>query len=189
MEAALKRDFLTVEEYLEGEEQSDIKHEYIGGIVFAMAGGTVRHVLLSSNFLGPLHAHLRGGPCRVFGSDLRVRLFLSERDLFYYPDVTVACDPRDDQNEFKRYPKVVVEVLSETTEKTDRREKFWNYTQIETLEEYVLIEQDKMEVTVFRRANRWAPDVVNSPEAMIRLASINFKLRLSELYEGVTFPA
>src|SRR6266853_4705061 len=106
-------------------------------------------------------------------------------EIFYYTDVMVACDPRDTVRYFKRYPKVLVEVLSESTEVIDRREKFLSYRQIETLEEYVLVAQDKMEVTVFRRANHWQPEVLRLPEQVLRLQSLTFSLPLKEVYEGV----
>lgn len=103
----------------------------------------------------------------------------------YYPDVMVTCDPRDTDRYFSRFPKVLIEVLSPETERTDRREKFLSYTQIETLEEYVLVAQDKMEVTVFRRANKWQPEIANKPDLQLRLPSLDFALPLSAVYEGV----
>lgn len=110
---------------------------------------------------------------------------ISEEDVFYYPDVMVACDPRDSDPYFKRFPKVLIEVLSPQTEQTDRREKFLSYIQIETLEEYVLVAQDKLEVTVFRRASKRQPEVVRQSEDLLRLVSLDFTLPLHAVYEGV----
>lgn len=118
-------------------------------------------------------------------ADVKVRLNLANDDIFYYPDVMVACDPRDTDKFFKRFPKVLVEVMSESTERIDRREKRWSYQQIETLEEYVLVAQDRMEVTVFRRANSWKPEVFNKLDQSLSLTSLEFSLPLSGVYEGV----
>ena len=117
--------------------------------------------------------------------ELKLRLQIARTDIFYYPDVMVACDPRDADRYFKRFPKVLIEVLSPDTERTDRREKFLSYTQIETLEEYVLVAQDKMEVTLFRGATNWQPELLHLPEQSLHLASIEFGLTLRALYEGV----
>jgi Uma2 family endonuclease len=118
-------------------------------------------------------------------SEGKARLRLANEDIFYYPDVMVACDPRDTDRYFKRYPKVLIEVLSESTEAIDRREKFLSYRQIETLEEYVLVSQDKMEVTVFRRESHWQPEVLRQPDQLLRMATLDFTLPLSAIYEGV----
>src|SRR6266436_4707586 len=115
----------------------------------------------------------------------KLRLRVANEEIFYYPDVMVACDPRDTDRYFKRYPKVLVEVLSESTEPIDRREKFLSYRQIETLEEYVLVAQDKMEVTVFRRESHWQPGVLRQPDQLLRMASLDFTLPLTAVYEGV----
>ncbi len=182
-----KPQFLTVEEYLEGEQQSDVRHEYIGGLVYAMAGTSDEHNFIVGNLLAALHAHLRGKSCRLFMLDAKVRLQTNADDILYYPDLMVACDPRDTDRFFKRFPRVLVEVLSESTERIDRREKFLSYTQIETLEEYILVAQDKMEVTLFRRANRWQPEILNAATQSLALASIDFSILLPAIYEGVQF--
>ncbi len=185
MNTALPVERLSVEDYLEDELHSEIRHEYIGGAVYAMAGTSDAHNLISGNFFAALHSHLRGGPCRVFIAEVKTRLLIAGQDLFYYPDLMVVCDPRDTERYYKRFPKVLIEVFSESTERTDRREKFLSYTQIETLEEYVLVAQDKMEVTLFRRANQWKPEVVRAPDQSVQLTSLNFGLPLRALYEGV----
>jgi len=185
MEAIAKSTSLTVEDYLAGEPASEVRYEYLGGTVYAMAGASVEHNLISGNVFAALRSHLRGSPCGVFVADVKVRLHLANDDIFYYPDVMVACDPRDTDRFFKRFPKVLIEVMSESTERIDRREKRWSYQQIETLEEYVLVAQDRMEVTVFRRANQWKPEIFNKPDQSLALASLDFSLPLSGVYEGV----
>lgn len=185
MQAAQELELITVEDYLAGEPLNEVRHEYIGGVVYAMAGASREHNTLAGNLFAAVHEHLRGKPCKVFMADLKVRLEVAREEIFYYPDVAVACDPRDTDRYFIRYPRVLIEVLSPDTERLDRREKFLNYTQIETLEEYVLVAQDKAEVTVFRRAAQWQPEVTRQPAQMLRLISLDFSLPLSEVYEGV----
>ena len=187
MIALEKPQFISVEEYLEGETLSEVRHEYIGGLVYAMAGTSDEHSFIVGNLHAALHSHLRGKSCRLFMLDAKVRLQAADDDIFYYPDLMVACDTRDKDRFFKRFPRVLVEVLSESTERIDRREKFLSYTQIETLEEYVLVAQDRMEVTVFRRATRWQPEVLHAPAQSLLLVSVEFSLPLAALYEGVPF--
>jgi Uma2 family endonuclease len=176
-------ELLTVEEYLKGEELSDIRHEYIGGRVYAMPGVTIAHNTISVNLVAALKAHLRGGPCRVFVEGVKAHLRSIGLEIFYYPDVMVACDPRDSHHLFREYPKLIFEILSESTEKSNRFEKFHNYIQIETLEEYVLVAQDKFEVTVYRRANNWKAEIFTAPQQEITFSSVGLRMRVSEIYE------
>ena len=185
MEAAAKTGTVTVEEYLAGEPRSEVRHEYLGGEVYAMAGASEEHNTISLNLASALKAHLRGKACRVFMVDMKVRLFVAREDVFYYPDLMVTCDARDTDRYFKRHPKVLIEVLSADTARTDRREKFFSYTGIETLEEYVLVAQDRREVTVFRRSAQWAPEVLTQAGPPLELASLGFSLALEAVYEGV----
>lgn len=183
MDRALNPEFLTVEQYLSGEVDSEVKHEFLGGLVYAMAGSSDAHNTIALNVAAALRAHLRGGGCRVFIADVKARLFVANRNIFYYPDVMVTCDPRDTHQDHKQHPKVIVEVLSDSTESTDRREKFWNYTQVESLEEYLLVAHDKIEVTLFARKNEWRPEILRLPNQELTLASLNFKLPVSAIYE------
>jgi Uma2 family endonuclease len=185
MQAVRESATISVEEYLAREQNGEVRHEYIGGAVHAMAGASEEHNAVAGNIFAALHSHLRGKPCRAFMVDLKVRLQIARADIFYYPDVMVVCDSRDTDRYFKRFPKVLVEVLSPDTERTDRGEKFVSYTQIETLEEYVLVAQDRMEVTIFRRSADWRPEVLRQAEQPLRLASIEFSLALSGVYEGL----
>lgn len=185
MRALKEMEPMSVEDYLAGDQVSNVRHEFIGGAVYAMAGASEDHNVISVNITAALHSHLRGKSCRVFMADLKVRLQISRADIFYYPDVMVTCDPRDQDRYFKRHPKVLIEVLSESTDHIDRREKFLSYTQIESLEEYVLVAQNRMEVTVFRRAKNWHPEVLRQPDQLFCLASLEFSLPLRDVYEGV----
>lgn len=179
-------EYLSMEDYLAGEQTTETRHEYLGGMVFAMAGASDAHNTISLNLAAELRNALRGRPCRAFIGDMKVHFVIQRRDLFYYPDVFVTCDPRDTQPYFKEYPKVIFEVLSETTEPTDRREKFWNYTQIDSLQEYILVAQDKREVTIFRRSADWEGEIIQG-EKSLELVSLKLKLRLADIYQGVAF--
>ena len=185
MTAVEKTQLLTVEEYIEGEQHSDVRHEYIAGVAYAMAGGSVAHNLITGNFYSALRAHLAGKGCRVFIADVKVRLEIARDDVLYYPDVMVGCDPRDTEKFYLRYPKVIVEVLSESTERIDRREKFLSYTRIETLEAYVLVAQDRTETTVFQRGRPWQAEVLCGREQRLQIDAIQFTISLGALYEGV----
>jgi Uma2 family endonuclease len=182
MQAAFKTRVLTPEEYLSHEARSEVRHEYLGGMLYAMAGASEEHNIISLNLAAALRSHLRDKPCRVFMADMKVRVHIATEHVFYYPDVMVAGDARDTDRYSKRYPKVLIEVLSQETERTDRREKFLSYSGIETLEEYVLVAQDKVEVTIFRRTNQWQPEMVTET---LQLPSLEFLLPLSSIYDGV----
>ena len=178
--------FIPVEDYLSGEQLSEVRHEYIAGDVHAMAGASRAHNDIAGSIYAALRAHLKGKQFRAYISDVKVRLEIQAHDIFYYPDVVVGCDPRNQHPLFMRFPTVVVEVLSETTEQIDRREKFLSYPQIETLEEYVLVAQNRREVTVFRRANGWQPELLRDEADVLRLTSLEFTQPLRDIYEGVT---
>jgi Uma2 family endonuclease len=173
-----------IADYLAGEETSELRHEYLGGEVHAMAGGSTDHNLIAQNLTFAFRTHLRGKPCRAFMENVKVNLSLHTDDYFYYPDVMVGCDPRDTHRLYLRFPKLLVEVLSPETERVDRREKFFAYTTaLESLEEYVLVAQDRREVTVHRRADGWKPEVITSGKIAFR--SLELTLSLDAIYEGV----
>jgi len=185
VQAALKRDFVSVDDYFAGEEASQLKHEYISGSLYAMAGVTTSHNLISGNIYASIKQALRGGLCRVFIADVKVRLNIAGEDIFYYPDVMVGCDPRDTHRLYLRYPNILVEVSSESTERLDRGEKRLAYQTIETLEEYVIAAQERVEVTIFRRASNWKPEVLSRMSDTVNLKSISLSLKLSSIYEGI----
>jgi Uma2 family endonuclease len=185
MPATQKAPLVRVEDYLEGELRSQSRHEYVGGVVYAMAGTSDVHNTISLNLASSLRTHLRTKSCQVFMADVKLRMRVLEDDLFYYPDVMVTCDPRNTDRYSKSFPSVLIEVLSPETERTDRREKFLSYTQIETLEAYILVAQDKMQVTVFRRATRWQPEILERTDEQLKLESLGFSLPLADVYEGI----
>ncbi len=154
MIASRDRNYVTVEAYLEGETVSPIRHEYWDGALVAMVGASDLHNGITFNLTGLLYGHLRGGDCRGYAADMKLKVPLQER--YYYPDLFVTCDLRDrEADAVKQFPRLIVEVLSESTEDVDRGRKWKDYRRIETLEEYVLISQDEVFVEVLRR-NRGA---------------------------------
>jgi Uma2 family endonuclease len=188
MQTALNREYITVDDYLAGEEISQVKHEYSAGAVYAMAGATREHNRIAGNVYSAFGQHLRSGPCQAFISDVKLRFDAMGDEVFYYPDVMVGCDPRDTDHLYLRYPKVLVEVSPESTERLDRGEKRLAYQTIETLQEYVIVAQDRPEITIFRRANKWAPELVAGLSESVWLKSIDLTLAVSAIYEGVLKP-
>lgn len=186
MEDNVSDSLVSVEEYISGEEESEIRHEYIGGHVHAMSGGSEEHNLISGNLYLAIRNHLRGKSCTAFINDMKVRLNIARDDIFYYPDVLVTCDPTDDERYFKSKPSVIIEVLSPTTERLDRREKFLSYQRLASLQEYVLVDQEKPEVTLFQKKNNWDPEFQHAG-GVLALPSLEFSLSLDEVYEGVSF--
>ncbi len=142
MTAVKKPDLLSVEEYLEGEELSETKHEYLGGTVHAMAGATIRLNNIAGNAFGVLFGKLRGKPCQPFNSDTKVRIELADHTRFYYPDAMVVCQSNPETDHVQNQPVVVIEVLSESTRRTDMGEKRDGYLAIPSLKVLMLVETD-----------------------------------------------
>ncbi|MEB3231441.1 MAG: Uma2 family endonuclease [Leptolyngbyaceae bacterium] len=182
---------LTAEEYLLLEAESHIKDEYIDGDVYAMAGASDTHVTIAGNLFALLRNHVRGSGCRVYISAMKVKV--EQRNCFYYPDVMVTCDPRDQEiPNYKLFPKVIIEVLSDSTEAFDRGDKFADYQTLESLEEYVLINTRQQRVECFRRGTDgiwllqyYRPSNDVSTLNDFELQSIDFSDTLAALYEDV----
>ena len=175
---------LSVEDYLELEMKATTRHEYVAGEIFAMSGASTAHQLILGNVYSVFRSHLHGGPCKTFVSGYKVRLKIKRDEYLYYPDVMVACGHEGLEKYFLRNPKVIIEVLSPSTEGTDRREKFIHYRRIPTLEEYILIGQDTPEVTIYRRSTEWKPTVLTALEAVAEIQSIELSLPLAQVYDG-----
>ncbi|QQE66909.1 hypothetical protein GFS31_36130 [Leptolyngbya sp. BL0902] len=178
---------LTAQEYLQLEAESPAKHEFIDGEAYAMAGASDAHVTITVNLAALLRNHVRGSGCRVYIADMKARI--ETRNCFYYPDVMVTCDERDRANNtYKCFPKLMIEVLSESTEAFDRGDKFADYQTLETLEEYVLVNTRHQRVESFQRneAGLWVLHYYT--EGDFALASLNFSAPLTALYEDVEFP-
>lgn len=180
----------TFAEYVACDEASELKHEYVDGEIFAMSGGTPAHALLATNMSRILGNKLQGRSCRVFNSDLRIRV--QETGLATYPDVSVVCGKleRDPENaNTVTTPVVIVEVLSPSTEKYDRHQKFDHYRLIPTLRDYLLVSQDKRHVAHYARNadDSWTLRDIRPPTELV-ITSLGVALSLDELYAGVFDP-
>ncbi len=183
-----KTNYLSPEEYLILEEKNTFKHEYINGEIYAMAGASDRHVTIAGNLYMLLRNHLRGSGCRVYISDMKLKL--ETKNCFYYPDLLVTCENEDQETaNYKKYPKLIVEVLSNSTEAFDRGDKFSDYQSLETLEEYVLINSKKQRVECFRRQENqlWILQTYTDQDQNFELISVNFTGKIADLYEDVDF--
>ena len=181
---------LTPEEYLRHERAAEWKSEYLDGEMFAMSGASARHVLIAANLVRELGNRLREEPCTVYGIDLRVAT--DRRRHYAYPDVVVVCDPPqfiDDQLDTLTNPKLIAEVLSESTEKYDRGEKFERYRGMPALSEYLLVAQDRVHLELYTRrpGGEWVLREWSDPAAEIELASLGCRMSVSEVYAKVTF--
>ncbi|WP_166442673.1 Uma2 family endonuclease [Phragmitibacter flavus] len=178
-------DDITVEEYLEGEALSEVRHEYFDGKVFAMAGASAEHEGVSGNLFASLHAHLKGKLYKVFKDGMKLRLEVRGKDLFYYPDILVTCQPTDNNRFFRNSPKLIIEVLSKDENK-DLVEKFFAYQRIESLEEYVVVRPDpkNREAFVFRKGTDWDRPLVLT-EGSLDLVSVGLTLSMDDIFDGV----
>jgi Uma2 family endonuclease len=179
--------YLTPEDYLNQEEKSLIKHEYINGEAYGMAGTTDNHNIIAGNLYTLIRNHLRGTDCRVFFADIKARL--EKRNCFYYPDVLVTCDPQDRETPtYKRFPQLIIEVLSESTESFDRGDKFNDYQTLDSLQEYVLVNSQHQRIEIFRRyePKRWF--YVSHNEGTVCLESLSLTINISAIYEDVDLP-
>ena len=183
----------SVEDYFRLERDSSVRHEYHEGLILAMAGNSPEHSLIASNLIGELHARLKGKPCRVYESNLRVRAGKTSR--YVYPDLSVVYGPLQfDTADVKREtiinPRVIIEILSPTTEAYDRGEKFDHYRQLDSLQEYVLVWQRTPRIdTLTRHADgTWQLACATALDASVSLRCIDVELPLADVYAGVGFP-
>jgi len=170
---------LSIEDYLAGELESDVRHEYVDGQVYAMVGASDRHGLIAGNLHSAFNLRLPDR-CQAFMSDMKVRIQTAEREVFYYPDVLVSCDSRDRETYYRQFPCLVVEVLSPHTERNDRFEKALFYRQLDTLEEYVLVSQDYRQLEIFRRADQWRCSKYIDGE--IPFHSVDLTVNIDDIY-------
>jgi len=178
---------LDIEEYLKGELLSETRHEFIYGEVFAMAGASDRHNIIIGNIYSNLRFHLRNSYCQPFSENMKLK---ADAQTFYYPDVIVACDEPPKSAYYREEPVLLVEVLSPTTERTDRKEKLAVYKNIVSLREYLIVSQEKISVEVHRKLadETWQTEIYDETDAEIMLDSIDFNLPLAEIYRRVNFP-
>lgn len=178
---------LSLDEYFEWEAKQEIRYEYINGDVFAMAEGTIAHSMVAANLISLLRPHLRGKNCRVLGSDAKVGI--SPSGEFFYPDLLVTCDDLDRKSaKAVFYPKLIIEVLSPSTEAYNRGGKFARYRQLSSLSEYVLVGSESVGVEAFRLNDRGKWELTPYGEGdLVQFASIDFECAISAIYEDVEF--
>ena len=169
---------ISEQEYLEGELHSDIKHEYIDGMIYAMSGASAAHNRIAGNIYGEFRNHLKGKPCQPYSADMKVKI----GSKYFYPDVLVDCSDVDDY--FTESPIILVEVLSKSTRRMDETTKRLIYLQIPTLQEYVLIEQDFVKIEIVRKSENWQPMRYYLGDELT-FESIGLTLTVEEIYQRV----
>ena len=172
-------------DYLAYEAQSPIRHEYIAGEIFTMTGASIRHNVIAGNLFAELRTHLKGTPCRALIEGVKLRL--RKEQSYFYPDVMVTCEDRlqelDSQQQIVEAPLVVIEILSPTTEATDRREKLRAYRTLPSLKEYLLVSQEQAQVEIYRRRGDIGWDIITyEPGDTVEIASLEIKLGMAEIY-------
>jgi Uma2 family endonuclease len=179
---------MSVEEYFELEENNpDTRYEYLDGYVYMMSGGSANHATIGGNIHAILRNLLRGSPCRVYNSDMKVRV---SKQRYFHPDVTVSCDSRDRGTaDFIQTPRLVVEVLSPSTEARDRGRKLQCYLACPTIEEYLLVDSRSMRIEIYRKEqNKWIYDAFEADDE-VELASLGVRFPVVAAYEDVIFEA
>jgi Uma2 family endonuclease len=169
--------------------KSSVKHEYVDGEVYAMSGASRRHNLLATNLLRrAANAAAEQKHCQVFGSDMRVQV--DARNSYYYPDMSACCDPNDRDELYVTSPCLIIEVLSPSTASIDRREKRASYATLTSLREYIIVDQDRMRVELYRRETRgWEGYILNQPDDLVELSCLSLRSTLGEIYEGIELPS
>jgi Uma2 family endonuclease len=187
---AKKLNLVSVDDYLAGELISTVKHEYLGGVVYAVAGARNAHNIIATNTLVAIGGRLRGRNCRPFNSDTKIRVCLPTQVRFYYPDASVICRPNPQTASFQDEPVVVAEVLSRRTRRIDEGEKKEAYLTIPSLGVYLLIEQDSPAVVLFRRTEHgFVREVYQGLDVVLPLPEIEIDLPMAEIYEAAEFSA
>ncbi len=188
--SAQPQSYYTPEEYLALERAAEYKSEYLDGAIFAMSGTSMRHNAIAFNIARRLGNELEERPCQVYTSDVRVRVTAS--GLYTYPDVSVVCGPQevaDDQADTLLNPALIFEVLSPSTEKYDRGEKFAHYWRLPSLTDYVLVAQDQLRVEHFQRqGNGWFVTAFTALDEVMHLPTLDTDLPLAVVYKNVAFP-
>ncbi len=188
MTAAEKLNLVSVEDYLAGELVSPVKHEYLGGVVYAMAGASNSHNTIATSTLVALGTRLRGKRCQPFNSDTKIRVRLQNHIRFYYADASVVCRPNPKRDSYQDEPVVIVEVLSRATRRTDEGEKKDAYLTIPSLAAYLLVEQELPAVVGYRRTPQgFVREVYHGLDAVIPLHEVEIELPLAEIYDRVEF--
>ena len=178
---------ISAEDYLAGEAVNPVKHEYVFGEVYAMAGTSDNHNRIAVNITTALSNHLRDSPCEPFFADIKVRV---SPNVYYYPDVLVMCEQTPENKYFRSEPVLLVEVISPSTKEIDRREKLLFYQQMPSVREYAVVEQEKMHVEIHRRQadDSWTTYYFGQDaDEQIEFQSVGLTLTLGEIYRRVNF--
>ena len=178
---------ISVDDYLLGEQQTDIKHEYLDGQVVAMGGASRAHGLLVMSLSALLLPAARQKHCQLFAADMKLRLDHDGASYFYYPDLVLSCDPADRDPLFVRTPCLLVEVLSPSTERIDTREKLLAYRLLPSLREYLLLRQDRVQADVYQRGDegRWEHHTFTQPDDVLALRCLDAAVSLRDVYADV----
>ncbi|HNH44708.1 MAG TPA: Uma2 family endonuclease [Agitococcus sp.] len=180
MSTAAQLDFISEQEYLAGEQISELKYEYIDGYVYAMSGASNNHNLIAGNVFATFTNHLKKKPCRPYISDMKVKI----GSRYFYPDVLVDCSNLTGDSYYTEQPIILVEVLSKSTRRMDETTKRMTYMQIPSLQEYILIEQDFVDVEIIRRETGWLSEHYFLGDELT-LSSIGLTLTVEDIYERV----
>ena len=196
MSAALKLEVFTPkwtasklswQDYLVREAQSDVRHEFVNGEIYAMAGASRNHNRIALNVASELRMALEGKPCEPFMADMKLHIQHGQDEVGYYPDVIVSCDPEDNDRHLVENPRVIFEVLSRSTHRIDTREKVLAYQALPGLQVYVMLHQDQMRAIVHRRSNQWWPEILEDENAILTLDEINVQIPLGRIYQRVVW--
>jgi Uma2 family endonuclease len=181
---------VSVEDYLAAEATATVKHEYVGGALYAMTGARNAHNLIATNIVVALGARLRGTSCRPFNSDTKIRIRLPSQVRFYYPDVSVVCRQNPQTDAFQDEPAVIVEVVSRGTRRIDEGEKKDAYLAVPTVKVYLLVAQDLPAVVAFRRTDDgFVREIWQGLDTEVALPEIGTVLPLADVYDTVEFAA
>ncbi|MGZ8243363.1 Uma2 family endonuclease [Methylomagnum sp.] len=183
MPNAIKYDFISVEDYLEGECESEIRHEYVDGQIFAMGGASELHNTVTAELFTAIHGKLPD-TCRAWIADMKVKIEHAGKVYCYYPDIMVACGPNTGNQYIRTNPILIVEVLSGSTRRNDLNEKLANYTRIPTLLEYVVVSQDTPHLRIFRRRMDWQPEYYYAGDVFV-LESVGLGMAVEGVYRRV----
>ena len=177
----------SIEDYLEGEQRGDTKHEFLAGQVVAMVGATRTHVLIAGSLHAALLPAARRKGCQLFMADMKVRIDHADESYFYYPDVVLSCATADKHPLYTALPCLIVEVLSPSTERIDTREKLFAYRLLPSLREYLLLRQDRVQADLYQLSNegRWQHTVFTQADEMLALRCLDVAVSLHDVYADV----
>jgi Uma2 family endonuclease len=178
-------EYMTLEEFMEFQEQSPISYEFVNGIMRQICAPSVPHRRVVQNMFRAIDPHLRKGPCEPFCTGGQVTLSLGTDQIIYRPDLFVSCDRAQWGKNGVPNPKLVVEVLSPSTQQIDRKEKAANYRRVPSMDEYVIASQKRTELIIYRRAAHWLPEIVSGLRAIAEFRSLGVSVALAEIYEDV----